>query len=85
MNGDKYQPIIKQFETTGDADEKLNCLFTMVCMIATNHLHDIEDRQATINARIKKLFWFLGAVLLAVLFSDQLSMTALMGQILQLF
>ena len=48
-------------------------------MIANNHLHDIEENQQRINAKIKKVFLMGGAILLAILFSDQISLTAIIG------
>ena len=45
MNGDKYTPIITQYKEAKSAKERQDCLFTIVCMIANNHLHDIEENQ----------------------------------------
>jgi len=79
MNGDKYKPIITQYKEAKTAKERQDCLFTIVCMIANNHLHDIEENQQRLDAKIKKVFLMGGAILLAILFSDQISLTAIIG------
>ena len=72
MNGDKYKPVIEQYERSESMEDRIECLFTMTKMIATNHLHDIEKNQqklwkATIGIGV--------VILLAILFSDQVSLT----------
>lgn len=77
MNSNKYEPIIEQYQTAKDIDEKLECIFTMLRMVACNHLHDVDDSLIDIKKRLKKFSWFCVGVIVAVLFSDQLSIVEL--------
>ena len=77
MNGDKYNEITEQIKTTDERDKKMDYMATMLCMIATNDLNHIYKA-------IKGLRWLFVVVLLAVLFSDQITMTKLFEWILRI-
>ena len=77
MNGEKYRELMRQIHGAEDPKDRMNFMATMLCMIATNDLDHIYKA-------IKGLRWMFIAVLLAVLFSDQISMTKLFEWILRL-
>ena len=86
MNGkDKYEAIIEQAEKAKDADEKLDCVITLWKLFLTNDLPHIYDEVQQINAKFKKLKWLGLAIVLSILLSDQLSITAIIGFIAKIF
>lgn len=78
MNSTDYEAILKQAEDATSGKEKTDCILTMLKMIGTNHLPCVEKK-------IKKLYWLLAAVLLAILFQDQISLTAIIHFITKVF
>ena len=79
MNNFDYQPIIEQFEESDNMEDKQRCIFTMVRLMATNHLHAIEKKQQCFDKKLKKLFWLGAAILVSVLLTNQMSIEALAG------
>ena len=86
MNGVDYDPLLKQYEKE-TTDGKLNCLCTMFEMLVTNHLPHIERGQRHIERgqklNRKWLFIIGGTIMLGLLFSDQISMTSIMGLLIK--
>jgi len=74
LNGNKYKPIIEQFERAESPEDQIECLFTMVKMMAMNLC---KLWKATIGIGI--------AILLAILFSDQVSLTKIVGFVFGIF
>ena len=86
MNGkDKYEAIIEQAEKSGDAKEQRSCMLTLLKMVTTNDLPHIYETTQQINTKFKKLWWLGLAIALGILFSDQLSITAIVGFIAKIF
>jgi len=63
MNGEIYDRIIKQYEQSKSPKEKRDCMFTMLCMIGTNHLQHIEGKQK----KQDRMQWLNFAFLIVVL------------------
>jgi len=76
-NNDKYKTLKTRVESAKTTKDKLDHLSTMVFMIATNDLASMEKK-------LKKLFYFGGILLLAVLFSSKASIEFIVGVILRL-
>lgn len=87
MNGDKYKPIIRQYESASDIEDKIECIFTMLQMVACNHLHDVEENLRDVNEKFKKLqrriYWVGSIMLFAILFSDQINIIELIKAIIK--
>lgn len=83
MNGDKYKPILEQAEKAESDDERINSILTMLEMIGLNHLPSIEKKIVLIknaNKKIYRIIIMIGiAILLAILFQDQLSLTKIVS------
>ena len=58
MNGDKYDPIIEQYRNASDIDDKIECIFTMLKMVACNHLGDVDKDLKDIRKKLKRFTWF---------------------------
>lgn len=71
MNGDIYDEIRKQYKDAKTPKERQKCIWTMLCMIGTNHLPHIEERiekrDRKINKKIAMIFGFLIAILLRLI------------------
>jgi hypothetical protein len=76
MNGERYQELIEQVKTAKTQKEKIDFLATMVCMMATNDLDHLEKK-------IRKIYVMGVAILLAILFSDQISLTSIVGFVMK--
>ena len=70
MNGNEYDPVIEQFERSESLEDKIECLFTLGKMTAKN------------QCKLWRAVIYIGiAILAAILFSDQISLTKIMGLI----
>lgn len=72
MNGARYKELIEQAKEEKTQKEKIDFLSTMVYMMATNDLDCLEKK-------VKKLYFVGIAILLAILFSDQVSLTSILA------
>ena len=82
MNGkDKYEAIIEQAEQSKSVEERQKCIISLWKLFLTNDLpHMYAELQMT-NKKFKKLVWMGMAILLAILFQDQIGLTAIIGLI----
>ena len=71
-NGKKYSELIEQIKEAKTQKEKIDYLSTMTFMVATNDLEHIYREMRQLR---KRLYFIGGAILLAVLVSNQVSMT----------
>lgn len=76
-NNDKYKVLKAKVEAAKTTDEKIDFLSAIVFMIATNDLPCLDKK-------LKRLFYFGGILLLAVLFSSKASIEFIVGAILRL-
>lgn len=84
MNGkDKYEAIIEQAENADSVEDKQACIISLWKLFLTNDLPHIYGELQVTNKKFKKLMWFGGAILLAILFQDQVSLTALIGLVMK--
>ena len=75
---DRYDALIEQGDKAETNKERLSCQWTMLKMILTNHL-------PTIDGKINKLMWLIGALILATMFSNKDSISWLYMVIMRLF
>lgn len=81
MNNGRYKPIIKEYERAEETKDKLDSLFTFVVMMATNHIKEIDTK---VNKIIRYGIFIALAMLLAILFQDQLSLGKLATLLIKL-
>ena len=74
----RYDSIIEQGDNAGTSKERQDCSWIMLKTIGTNHL-------PTIEGKINKLMWLIGALILATLFSSKDSISWLWMAVLRLF
>lgn len=75
---DRYDALIEQGDKAETNKERLSCHWIMLKMIGTNHL-------PTLEAKVNKIFWLLGVLLVATLFSSKDSISWIYMAIMRLF
>lgn len=75
---DRYNSLIEQGDKAVTQKEKLNCTWTMLKTIGTNHL-------PTLETKMNKLTWLIVILLIAVLFSSKDSISWVYMAIMRLF